>query len=48
MALNHSPKIVTDGLVFAYDMANTQKSWKGAPSTNLFPIDNYYVWPSVT
>jgi hypothetical protein len=35
MALNHSPKIVTDGLVFAYDMANTQKSWKGAPAVNL-------------
>lgn len=35
MALAHSPKIVTDGLVFAYDMGNTQKSWKGAPTTNL-------------
>ena len=34
MSLNHSPSIVTNGLVFAYDMANTQKSWKGAPSTN--------------
>lgn len=36
MALNHSPKIVTDGLVFAYDMGNSQKSWKGAPTTNLY------------
>jgi hypothetical protein len=35
MALNHSPKVITDGLVFYYDMANTQKSWKGAPATNL-------------
>jgi hypothetical protein len=35
MGLAHSPKIVTDGLVFAYDMANTHKSWKGAPTTNL-------------
>ena len=35
MALAHSPKIVTDGLVFAYDMGNSQKSWKGAPTTNL-------------
>ena len=34
MALAHSPSIVTNGLVFAYDMANTQKSWKGKPSTN--------------
>jgi hypothetical protein len=35
MALGHSPKIVTDGLVFYYDMGNTQKSWKGKPTTNL-------------
>lgn len=35
MALGHSPKIVTNGLVFAYDMGNSAKSWKGAPTTNL-------------
>lgn len=35
MALHHSPKIVTDGLVFYYDKANTKKSWIGAPTTNL-------------
>jgi hypothetical protein len=35
MALAHSPKIVTDGLVFYYDMGNPQKSWKGEPTTNL-------------
>ena len=34
MGLSHSPKIVTNGLVFAYDMGNTNKSWKGAPITN--------------
>jgi hypothetical protein len=34
MSLNHSPKIVTDGLVFYYDMTNTKKSWKGKPTTN--------------
>lgn len=28
--------IVTDGLVFAYDVENTKKSWKGKPTTNLF------------
>lgn len=38
MALNNSSKIVTDGLVFAYDMANTAKSWKGAPVTNKFTL----------
>jgi hypothetical protein len=34
MALAHSPQVVTDGLVFYYDMGNPQKSWKGAPTTN--------------
>ena len=35
MSLNHSPSIVTNGLVMYYDMNNTQKSWVGAPATNL-------------
>ena len=34
MALNHSPSVVTNGLVLYYDMNNTQKSFKGAPTTN--------------
>lgn len=34
MGINYSPRIVTRGLVFAYDMYNTDKSWKGAPATN--------------
>ena len=38
MSLAHSPSIVTNGLVFAYDMANTKKSWKGAPTVNQFSI----------
>ena len=33
MSLNHSPKIVTDGLVFAYDTEN-KKSYKGPPIQN--------------
>jgi hypothetical protein len=37
MSLNHSPSVVTDGLVLYYDMNNIQKSWKGAPATNLTP-----------
>ena len=40
MALNHSPSIVTNGLIFAYDMSNTQKSWKGAPTVNLITSPN--------
>ena len=35
MGLAHSPKVVTDGLVFYYDTGNTDKSWKGPPVTNL-------------
>ena len=35
MALAHSPQVVTNGLVFYYDMSNAQKSWKGQPTTNL-------------
>ena len=42
MALNQSPKVVTDGLVFAYDMANTKRSWRGAPVTNSFNCPNPY------
>jgi len=40
MALSHGAKIVTDGLVFAYDMNNTLKSWKGAPTTNVVTNTN--------
>ena len=35
MSLFHSPKVVTDGLVFYYDMSNTQKSFQGPPTTNI-------------
>jgi hypothetical protein len=42
------PNVVTSGLVLDYDMSNTQKSWKGAPTTNLHPIDGYINWPSQT
>lgn len=36
MGLAHSPKIVTDGLIFAYDMSNG-KSNIGAPAINTLP-----------
>ena len=42
MALHQSPNIVTNGLVFAYDMSNTKKSFKGAPVTNSFNCPNPY------
>ena len=35
MATYYSPSIITNGLVFYYDMLNTAKSWKGQPTTNL-------------
>jgi hypothetical protein len=37
MSLQQSPGIVTSGLTFYYDMNNTQKSFKGAPTTNYVP-----------
>jgi hypothetical protein len=41
MALSHSPQTVTNGLVFYYDMGNPQKSWRGAPTTNLIATTPY-------
>ena len=43
MACTSGPKIVDDGLVFYYDMHNTERSWRGAPTTNVYPnsITNY-------
>jgi len=38
MALSHSPKIPTDGLLLYIDQANTKKSWKGEPVTNEFGV----------
>ena len=37
MSVYSGPEIPNSGLVFLYDMANTQKSWKGMPTTNLLP-----------
>lgn len=34
MSLAHGTSIVRDGLVFAYDMDNTKRSWRGAPYKN--------------
>lgn len=34
MTAVNGPRIVSDGLVFAMDMNNDQKSWKGKPTTN--------------
>lgn len=36
MGLSHSPKIVTSGLAYSHDLWNTEKSFKGAPTTNLY------------
>ena len=35
MSLAHSPKIVTDGLILYTDMNNSEKSFRGAPTTNI-------------
>lgn len=42
MALQHSSGIVTSGMLFHYDMSNTQKSWKGEPVVNQFICPNPY------
>lgn len=45
MALHQSPKIVTDGLVFAYDMSNG-KSFQGGPVTNTLPSPSINGYPT--
>jgi hypothetical protein len=40
MSLLHSPQITTNGLVLYYDMYNTKKSFKGAPTTNMLTNGN--------
>ena len=42
MGAHSGPEIVNNGLVFTYDMSNPDKSWKGAPTTNLItnPLPN--------
>lgn len=35
MSVFSGPGISQSGLVFAYDMGNTNKSWKGVPTTNI-------------
>lgn len=46
MSLGHGPKLVTKGLVFAYDMSlpvndRPNKSWKGKPAVNTWYNDSY-------
>ncbi len=36
MSAGNGPSVATTGLVFYYDMSNTQKSWLGTPITNLY------------
>lgn len=42
MSLVHSPRIVTHELQLYYDMNNIQKSWKGAPTSNLVINNGFY------
>ena len=43
MSVNYGTSIATSGLAFYYDMSNTQKSWRGAPTTNYIP-NPYASW----
>ena len=40
MSCHAGPDIVENGLVFCYDMNNTQKSWRGKPTTNFAYFQN--------
>jgi hypothetical protein len=44
MAVYSGPEIANNGLVFHYDMSNTTKSWKGAPTTNLLYDSGVINW----
>lgn len=46
MSVRSNPYIETNSLVFCYDMSNTQKSWKGKPTTNyvITKVENYTGW----
>lgn len=46
MSSASGPSIATSGLVLDIDMANTQKSWLGKPTTNLVitKVENYTGW----
>lgn len=48
MSLTQSPKVVTNGLAFYIDVPNTQKSWKGLPTTNHFYYRNPRIDESYT
>lgn len=51
MSITAGPNLVTSGLVFAYDMGNPERSWLGAPTTNLTPnlgISSVLGAPTVT
>lgn len=37
MTVISGPNLYNTGLIFAYDMGNPERSWKGAPTTNLTP-----------
>lgn len=40
MSVYSGPQVSTNGLVFYYDMNNTDQSWKGKPTTNKFTNPN--------
>lgn len=41
MTIYNGSSAVSNGLVFAYDMGNTQKSWRGKPTTNTCSFGSY-------
>lgn len=47
MALSPSPSIVTSSLVLYFDQGNTQKSWRGFPTTNLNSLTGIGIYNNV-
>ena len=47
MGVYSGPGVVNSGLVFNHDMSNTQKSWRGAPTTNLIPNPTINAYPTI-
>ena len=41
MSVSNGPMPTNNGLVFAYDMSNSAKSWIGKPTTNTCNYDTY-------
>lgn len=47
MSISYNPGTIMNGLEFFYDMSNTDKSWKGSPTTNLLESASLGIYNNV-